>query len=243
VQKQLASCTRYKVNLAAEKMGQCMCGSLKAEHSAAALAACDDKGKVSKTVDEEELRATFVQREKVSCVKFVVNLQSARFGECQCGSLRTDHSAAALKAGKAKANALVDGAELRKTFVQKEMASCPKYAVNMLSSRFGECTCGLKRSEHTAEALGADGKSSANLVDSDALHKKFTSTETVECELFEIDMRPEVPFGQCLCGETRQKHSSAALQPRRRGSKEASMMAKEIIAMATGECDECDAGS
>ena len=36
-------------------------------------------------------------------------------------------------------------------------------------------------------------------------------------------LTPGVPFGQCLCGEPKRKHSAEALQPRRRSAKEDSL--------------------
>ena len=225
-QRELASCTRYEVDLVAATVGQCKCGRARAEHSTAALAKSDDKGKSNEVVDAEKLRATFLQREKTTCVMFVVNMTTGRFGECMCGKLRADHTAHALAAGEAKSSAahpteLVMSPELRKKFLQKQTVECTQFVVNMNASRFGECKCGKLRAEHSALAVSSKVKSSNATIDSDALHRKFTQCELVECEQYVLDMlTPGVPFGQCLCGEPKRKHSAEALQPRRRSAKE-----------------------
>ena len=227
--KELSTCQRYEVNMNAANVGECVCGSAKADHSAAALAACDDRGKSNKVVDEERLRASFVQREKTTCAKFVVNLHASRFGECECGRERSEHSKAALAASKVKAAALVNGDELRKTFVQKEMATCPAFVVDMQSATFGACQCGRLRSEHSAEALRAASKLGGATVDSDELVRTFSICETVECDEYVIDMlTPGIPFGQCLCGEPKSRHGVAALRPRRRSTKELPVEEKEL---------------
>ena len=222
MQKELATCTRYEVNMTSENFGECLCGRAKAEHSAKAMAACDDKGRASLSRDSEALRASFVQREKTSCIKFVVDMNAETFGQCVCGAKRAEHTAAALAAAKIKAVKAVDGEELKRTkFVQRAMASCAEYVVNMEASRFGDCQCGRPRADHTNLALGAHGgraTSISTVVDSDELHKKFSKCEYIECEMYEVDMSNEVPFGQCLCGEPKTKHSEAAF--RRRSSKE-----------------------
>ena len=228
-QRELASCTRYEVDLVAATVGQCKCGRARAEHSAAALAKSDDKGKSNEVVDAEKLRATFVQREKTTCEMFVVNMTTGRFGECMCGKLRADHTAAALAAGEAKSSAahpteLVMSPELRKKFLQKQTVECKHFVVSMNASRFGECKCGKLRAEHSALAVSSKVKSSNATIDSDTLHRKFTQCELVECEQYAVDMlTPGVPFGQCLCGEPKRKHSAEALQPRRRSAKEDSL--------------------
>lgn len=83
MQREMATCERYEVNMQAANFGECVCGAAKALHTAAALAKSDEKGKANAQVDGETLRRQkFVQKEFAPCRKYVVNMQSANFGEC-----------------------------------------------------------------------------------------------------------------------------------------------------------------
>ena len=79
------------------------------------------------------------------------------------------------------------------------------------------CTCGAHRSEHSDAALarGADAAAKAKdggLVDSAKVRSRFVQRTCVDCALFELDLDPAAPFGQCVCGEPKAKHSEAALR-------------------------------
>ena len=56
--------------------------------------------------------------------------------------------------------------------------------------------------------------------DDETVRKGFEKTaswadrETVDCQKYVVDMSPGVPFGQCLCGEPKAKHSDEALAAR-----------------------------
>ena len=92
-------------------------------------------------------------------------------------------------------------------FVKKELADCIQYVVNMQSSRFGECICGRLRAEHTRAALTANSSRAANIADEEKVRLSFIQREVVDCERYELDMAPGVPFGQCVCGQPKAKHS------------------------------------
>jgi len=98
--------------------------------------------------------------------------------------------------------------------VQKERAPCVKYVVNMGSASFGECVCGRPKADHTPEALAATDKASKGnaVVDARILRAQFVQNQLVDCAAYQIDMKtPGVPFGQCVCGQPKAKHSEAAL--------------------------------
>ena len=147
-------CDNYRVDIHAAKFGTCVCGWSRAAHSKGALQKAASKVDF-KRKDSEELRKEFVQREKVVCPKFVVDMNASVFGMCVCGQLRADHSEAALAAGdKAKANAAVDSEDLRKKFVQRQKVACLKFEVDMNASTFGVCAnCGALRADHDDAAL------------------------------------------------------------------------------------------
>ena len=138
VQKERAECTKYVVNMTSINFGECQCGRGKVDHTPAALAAADTSNAANLT-SPGTLQAKFVRKEKVECDRYSVDLTAARTAQCHCGSLRTEHSAAALAAGdKAKA-ANVDAEALRKTFVQRDKAECVQFKVNLATGGFGEC--------------------------------------------------------------------------------------------------------
>ena len=135
-QRKLSTCVKYEVNMQSINFGECKCGAPKADHSTEALAA-GDKTKAA-AVDSPTLRASFVQREKVQCTMYAVNLQSGAMGECMhCGFPRAVHTDTALRPEKADAQvALVDGEALRATFVQKETAECLKFEVRSVEAAY-----------------------------------------------------------------------------------------------------------
>jgi len=104
----------------------------------------------------------FTQKEKASCAMYSVNLQSASFGECQCGLPKTSHSDDALKQNAEKRNSTGgtglttrrDEKELRSKFVQREYVECANYEVDMGPGvQYGMCRCGTPRAEHSNTAL------------------------------------------------------------------------------------------
>jgi len=223
--KHTCSCERYVVNMQSDNFGECMCGQPKAAHSAAALSA----GEVSKLarVASGDVRAKFVQKQKVECTSFEADMTAEGFGMCTCGAPRADHSEAALAAAaKLQTKGRVASGELRDKFVQKDFCACEEYEVLMgdNSVAFGTCVCGEPRSAHSEVALQAGelkaGK--AKKRKSAEVRKGFATTaawadrKVVECEAFELDLSPEAAFGTCVCGQPKAKHSDAALSTRRR---------------------------
>lgn len=213
IQRELATCKVYRVNMNSINFGECLCGVAKVGHTPAALAA-GDSAKPNAAVDEVELRKKFVQRAKVTCTRYRVNVTAENTGECVCGAARNEHTDAALAAGEKGGNAAVDEVELRKKFAQRAKVECTMYVVDMNAQIFATCVCGAPRSEHSDAALGSKVKSQA-LVDSEEVRSRLVQkTAVVACEKFEIDMAPGVPFGTCVCGEPKVRHSEKALQRR-----------------------------
>jgi len=98
VQRQKVECARYSPNLTSGEFGTCTCGAKRAEHTDAALAA-DTGAKAAIKQDADDVRAGFVQRVVVDCIRFELNMDpSAGFGMCTCGAKRADHTDAALAA-------------------------------------------------------------------------------------------------------------------------------------------------
>jgi len=159
VQKQFADCPKYQVNLESSKFGECLCGRPKAEHSPEALAKNARDGQTAGTTrrDADEMRTKFVQKEKVDCIKYAPNLTSGEFGVCVCGAKRADHTDVALAADTgAKAAKQQDAADVRAGFVQRSVADCAKFVLNMdPAAPFGTCKCGRRRVEHSDSALAA----------------------------------------------------------------------------------------
>ena len=87
----------------------------------------------------------------------------------------------------------VDSGELRAKFVQKEMADCEKYRVNMESANFGECICGRPKAEHTSAALKA-AEATRKTEDEAAMLERMTGKEKVTCMEYRINMDPGAPF-------------------------------------------------
>ena len=75
------ACDNYRINMQAETFGECMCGWPKADHSKEALSK-QAAPKEKALRNSEDLRNRMVKRELAKCEKYVVNLQSANFGEC-----------------------------------------------------------------------------------------------------------------------------------------------------------------
>lgn len=204
--KHAEPCKRYRVNVSAANFGDCICGWPKAAHSAAAL---DSKAATGKRRDSKELKARQIKKDIADCEKYVINMEAATFGDCICGRPKADHSDAAL--GTKSGLKRVDSGELRKKFVQKEMADCKVYRVNMESANFGECICGQPKAEHTDEALKAS-EATRKGESEEEVRARMTSKEKVDCMQYRIDMDPSAPFGQCLCGAPKEKHCAPAFK-------------------------------
>jgi hypothetical protein len=80
VQKMYAPCTKYVVDMGASAVGMCVCGEPRANHSPSALKASVAEKTVVK-IDAEQVRKSFVQKEKVGCAKYEVNLEGQTLGE------------------------------------------------------------------------------------------------------------------------------------------------------------------
>jgi len=160
VQKQYADCPKYCVNLESGNFGECMCGRPKAEHSPEALAKNAIAGQTAGTTrrDADEVKSKFVQKQKVTCLRYSPNLTAGDFGVCTCGAKRADHTDAALAADTgAKSAKQQNAADVRAGMVQRVVCDCSCFALNMdPAAPFGTCTCGRPRSEHSDAALAAD---------------------------------------------------------------------------------------
>jgi hypothetical protein len=74
--------------------------------------------------------ACYIMTHVIACLlttRYVPNLVSGSFGECECGAKRADHTEAARAQGTGEAGAQGkvkrDSAEVRKGFVQREVSS------------------------------------------------------------------------------------------------------------------------
>ena len=221
-QAEMASCECYCPNMQAETFGTCICGQPRALHTAAALKAGTEFS-TPKKVDESALRARMTRREKPGCSKYVPNLQAAQMGECVCGQARGEHTDAALQAGgEFVSPKRVDEDALRERMTKRETVDCNHYRPNLKALNFGECMCGKPRGEHTDLALIAGGvRTSPKAVDEDALRERMTKRETVDCNHYRPNMEAAA-FGECVCGQPRAAHSSAALAGSASGSGSAS---------------------
>ena len=91
------------------------------------------------------MRDKMVQKDKVSCTQFVVDMQAAKFGTCVCGAAKADHTDAALSAGGISAKVERDDAEVRARMVQREVADCKEFRLSMADgAAFGTCECGRR---------------------------------------------------------------------------------------------------
>ena len=135
VRKTSVECTHYRVNLQSANFGECMCGMPKADHSEEALKENSENRATAMTTrrDEVELRKTFVQREKVECAKYEVDMSpGALYGMCICGKPRAEHTEEALQGSKHEAKGRRSEAEVRAQMAARaaaaEVASAPKPA-------------------------------------------------------------------------------------------------------------------
>lgn len=221
------TCVRYEINLASPNFGECMCGAAKADHTAAALAA-GEGAKAAVVVDSAEVRARFVQRECAVCDEYRADITAVTLGDCVCGRPRAEHSAAALSASVAKTKGFgttrQDSAEVRAKLVQHaNFCGCARYEVKVGAhdayASFDTCVCGEPRSRHSPDALEAaavisekrKARASAEVRKGFAKRAAWDERECVDCERFELDLDPSAPFGQCVCGQPKAKHTDAAM--------------------------------
>ena len=162
-------CDSYCVNMKATDFGTCTCGHPKAMHSEAAMEAAAET-KQQTIFSPGTVMKRFVQKERAECTKYVVNMTSINFGECQCGRGKVDHTPAALAAADtSNAANLTSPGTLQAKFVRKEKVECDRYSVDLTAARTAQCHCGSLRTEHSAAALAAGDKAKAANVDAEAL--------------------------------------------------------------------------
>uniref|UniRef100_A0A7S0QA62 Uncharacterized protein n=1 Tax=Coccolithus braarudii TaxID=221442 RepID=A0A7S0QA62_9EUKA len=214
--KEKQACEEYRVNMAATNFGDCMCGRPRSEHTDIALTPVTPQK--ATTVDDKELRKKFVQKESADCVKYVLNMNSANFGECICGRPKAEHSVAALK-NVNEASAKVNEAELRKKMTAKAKTDCLEFRLDMNpNAKFGQCVCGRPKQEHSDAALKVAEPSVAKkgFRKQDAeVRDLMIKKEFVSCTFYRLDVNPDAPFGQCVCGEPKARHSDLALSGKR----------------------------
>ena len=140
--KTSVQCTHYRVNLQSANFGECMCGMPKADHSEEALKENSENRATAMTTrrDEVELRKTFVQREKVECAKYEVDMSpGALYGMCICGKPRAEHTEEALQGSKHEAKGRRSEAEVRAQMAARaaaaEVASAPMASAVVQSPR------------------------------------------------------------------------------------------------------------
>lgn len=199
VQKEYAQCEKYRVNLNSANFGECMCGAPKAEHSPEALAGNAASGKKKagefKKRDSADVRAGWVQKEKVECLRFEPDLTAGAFGVCVCGAKRSDHTDAALSAGTGKQAAHHEMRDYVVCGVQKEFASCERYVVSMDPSvPFGQCACGAAKIDHSPEALAAiDSKHTTRTKRDSADVRAEMAAHAAECDEVDIEASGQKP--------------------------------------------------
>jgi len=206
----LSPCNRYRVNVAADNFGDCLCGWAKGEHSTGAFLSEIKKGK---RVDSFELRSKMEKKEKQACDEYRIDMQAVNFGDCICGRPKIEHKELALTPMKASPRAMpVDEKELHAKFTHVTKTDCLRYQVNMNAANFGECVCGRPKAEHTDAALKGLVEDASSKVDEAELRRKMTAKAKTDCTEFRLDMNPSAPFGQCICGRPKKEHSDAALK-------------------------------
>ena len=164
----------------------------KDDHTAEALAAGTKGGPKHGERDSAGVRAS--PKEFVECKKYVVNMESANFGECICGAKR-DPQPRGARGGDPK-HGQRNSADAR-GLLQKEYCACKKYVVNMESANFGECVCSEPRDHHNPEALGNATKGGPKPAQLGGRARGLLQKETVSCTNFVLDMSPDALFGQC----------------------------------------------
>jgi len=191
-----------------------------AKAEAAAKAAAKAKAEAQAATEIQRIHRGGMGRDKAArtcppcveaCKRFVIDKSASEFGTCVCGFKKEGHSKRALAQGSGRLKK-VGSAELRKKMVQREMADCLEFRVNMDPSLpFGTCMCGRPRAEHTAAALAVKGGMGTTRADSAELRKKMVQREKADCPVFRLNMDPRVPFGTCMCGRPKAEHTEAAL--------------------------------
>ena len=72
----------------AANFGECICGAKRYDLSPVALGASTMGGSNQGQRNSSDVRGGFLQKEYCACEKYVVNMESANFGECVCGEPR-----------------------------------------------------------------------------------------------------------------------------------------------------------
>ena len=104
----------------------------KDDHSPEALAAATKGGPKHGQRNSADVREGFLQKEYCACEKYVVNMESANFGECVCGEPRDHHSEALGNATKGgPKHGQRNSADVREGFLQKETVSCTNFVLDM----------------------------------------------------------------------------------------------------------------
>eukprot|EP00965_Chrysotila_dentata_P148277 4894959-Pleurochrysis_carterae.AAC.3 len=162
-------CNRYRVNVEAERFGDCLCGWTKAEHNTHAFD-LDPHSAKAKRLNSNELRNKMAKKEYATCDEYLINMNAENFGDCLCGKPKSEHKASALQGEQRGTPTIVDSEEVRARFAQNEATTtCTKYRVNVQAENYGECVtsrigsilkpevavclCGRPKSEHAASAL------------------------------------------------------------------------------------------
>ena len=79
------ACDDYRVNMSADRFGECKCGHPKIDHNIPTKAVMHVR-KIMNTLNVAPLS------EKAGvCDNYSMNMAAARFGECSCGFLKADH--------------------------------------------------------------------------------------------------------------------------------------------------------
>ena len=208
-------CPRYRVNTAADTFGACRCGWPKNEHTPEAMhyaAAKTELKRVDSSVlrskmtfsynpehkevsksrkvirDAAEVRAGFVQRGKIECARFVVDVEASEFGMCICGGHRADHTEEALKPqGSLGTKTDSDRDEaLRLRMTGRERVDCSLYEVDVSPDvPFGTCrACGFRRAQHSPEALiaAATAKGASNINVDEATVRAQMQARRAKCD-------------------------------------------------------------
>ena len=245
--REVSLCQHYKVNMHAATVGECIhCGRPRAEHSEAALKATLKEGPTTEKRTDADIQSHMKSPAKDNlaweCAKYVVNLQAAVTGECICGRSRGEHTKEALAASrKSNDNELfcVDEDTLRVKMQRKQFVSCVRYQLDLNPSvPYGQCVCGALKASHTDSALRSSANSEKAFTPRDdaEVRRKMVQRATCECTSYKLDVSPNAPFGQCVCGFPKAMHTDVALK----GSKMASPLKLQANGLRVSADDELE---
>lgn len=245
--REMSLCQHYKVNMHAATVGECIhCGRPRAEHSEAALKATLKEGPTTEKRTDADIQSHMKSPAKDNlaweCAKYVVNLQAAVTGECICGRSRGEHTKEALAASrKSNDNELfcVDEDTLRVKMQRKQFVSCVRYQLDLNPSvPYGQCVCGALKASHTDSALRSSANSEKAFTPRDdaEVRRKMVQRATCECTSYKLDVSPNAPFGQCVCGFPKAMHTDVALK----GSKRTSPLKLQANGLRVSADDELE---